>query len=436
MIAPTTALTPASAPVEPAPPAAAPAGRAAARWRRVDPAVTVIVAAWAFVVIPRLIQSLTAPKFRTRVGAPVPFSPAAARVDLVMAYALITVCVLVILSRLGRLPVRHRGALLALLAPWVYLVCRNLYIDARPDRGALVYPLIAVVVWMLRPRLDRLAVLGHLVGLTALVSIGLGAVLPSKGIYTSVSGQLITPEKQILPGGVLIGAFSDSNNLAQFLVLGLPAILLVRHRAWRAVLLVADVYAIVWTSSRSSIAAAAVVVVLALVLSRLPQPARRPLALAAMGAAAAVMVALPLVTDRDTAFTNRGFFWRSSLEAWTGSRLFGWGSTWYSELAKYANELGGFAFHGHNLFVHTLVTGGLIGLALVAVLVVVVADAAGHWAARRWSFPAVYVTALLVSCTLEVSLGFVDREFLTAVTIVPIAFVCFATDSPRPDARS
>ncbi len=397
-----------------------------------DAAAVLIVLAWLYVIAPRLTQSLTAPKYRTAVGEPVPYSPQAAAVSYLTALLLAGWCVLVVAQRLRELPGDRRRALVLLLAPWVYLVCRDLYADTRPQVGTLLYPLAVVALWVLRPRLERLSLLGYLVGLTAVLSVVLATVRPDKGLLSAVSGQLVAPDKQILSSGILIGPFTDGNNLAQFLVIGLPAIGLIRSHGWRFVVGAVTGYALVFTSSRSSLAAAAAAVLLALVLVLLPRRGRAVAAATALLAASAAVVLLPLLARGDAEFTNRGVIWRVGLQDWSTDPFFGLGSRYYLIIGQYANPLGGNAFHGHNQLIQTLVTGGLIYLVLTVALIMTLAAAAVRWAGRGGSFPAVYLTAWLISCVLEVSFGVVDRDFLFAVTVVPMAVLVFA---PVPAAQ-
>ena len=412
---------------------------------RLDPSSTLIVLAWIAVVAPRLVQSLTAEKYRVTVGSPIPISAPAALTDAVAMLLLGGWCVLLVVQRLRDLPVDRRRVLLLLLAPWCFLVARDLYLDVRPQTAALLYPLVVVAVWVLRPRLERLAVLGYLVGLTAVLSLAMGALLPDKGVFTSAEGQLIAPEKELLGWGILIGPFTDGNNLGQFLVLGLPAVLLVRRRMHRLAIVAVTLPALLWTSSRSSLGALGAGAAVALLLALAPHVLRRALSVLALLAAAAAMVLVPLGATSPQAFTNRGLIWRISLQEAAASPVVGLGSRWYADVAQYANSLGGTAFHGHNQFVHTLVVGGLVYVALMALLVAGLIGAAGVWAARGVGYPAAFLATLLGSCVLEVSFGVVDREFLLAVSMLPVAWIALATpdgtgsdgehdpDQPGPD---
>jgi O-antigen ligase len=125
-----------------------------------------------------------------------------------------------------------------------------------------------------------------------------------------------------------------------------------------------------------------------------------------------------------------------SLQAWSRDPLFGLGSNWYQAIGKYANLLPSTAFHGHNQFVQTLVVGGIVNLVLVVAMVLVLVVRAARWSRVPVLYPATFLAMLFVTCTLEVSFGFVDRGFLLAVTVIPVAFIAFGTEPPPAEPVS
>lgn len=398
--------------------------------QRFDPAQLLILTSWAYIVLPRLIQTFTASKYRTAVSDSIPASHLSLMSSRALGLALLGLSLAIVVQRARDLPSNRGLALVLLLAPWVYMVTWNYYLGTRPRIETLLFPAVVLAAWALRPRLDQLALLGWLTGVTALIGVLLGVLLPDKGLFTSAAGGFIAPEKEILPWGILIGPFSDGNNYGQFLALGLPAVALVRNRLSRALLALLVVFAVVWTSSRSSLAAIAVGAFVLLVLGARHPVTRRTLARVAVAATAGVLIALPLTTRSDTAFTNRGYIWRISLQAWQQAPWLGHGSTWYSQIGQYVNSLPSSAFHGHNQLVQTLVVGGLAYLVLTAAMFGVLVYASGNWALYGIGYPAVFMAMFYVSATLEVSFGVVDRSFLVAVTWLPMAFFVFADRAP------
>ena len=243
---------------------------------RPDATVSLIVLVWAMYAIPRLVQTLTGVKRRATVGEALPMNPLAVKLELLLLLLAFALCAFVILRGTAALPTDRRVPLVLMLAPWVYVVIRDLYIDQVPTRGGMLYPLLVVAIWILRPQLRKLATLGYLVVLTAVVCIALGTFLPESGIYVSSAGAAVAPPKEILPLGILIGIFTDGNNLGQYLVLGLPTVMLIPRRVVRAAGIAVVLFAIVWTSSRSSLAAAVLACGAWTLMAVAPSVLRRP----------------------------------------------------------------------------------------------------------------------------------------------------------------
>lgn len=398
-----------------------------------------IVLAWAAVVLPSLVQSFTAPKARSFTSDTETSSAAAALVNVGLTVALTGLLLLLVVRHLDDLPVDRRGLLVVLLLPWLYQVSRDEFAGTTPKLGGLLYPLIVLVTWILRPRLEQLALLGHLIGLTALISVLMGALDPARGILSSTAGSVITPDKQLLPWGILIGPLTDGNPLGQFLALGLPAALYIRQRYRRWPILAVTAFAVLWTSNRSSLAALLVGLAVMAVLRIAPRGTRRLVTVAIVTLFAAVVAYLPLTTTRNDAFTNRGYIWSASLRHWREHPLVGLGSQWYATSAEYASNIGPTAFHGHNQFVQTLVLGGLINLGLLVVMLLALVRVAARRAeVDAVAIPAAFLAMLLTSATLEVSMSFVHRSFLLPVTLLTISYLAFASTTPRtsPPARS
>lgn len=392
-----------------------------------------LVGSW--VVVPRAIQTLTAPKYRRDVGVETPpYTVLAAFSVRLLTLAVLAWCALVIVEAVKDRPRHGVGALILLLMPWMYLELRDLTLGSRPSFSTAVYFAVVLALWALRPSIRQLAVLGYLVGLVAVVSMLIGFLLPLRGTFRHADGVAVAPEKALLPGGLLVGIFTHGNNLGQFLVLGLPMVVLIRHVAVRVFLVLCLVYALTWSAARSSLVTLLLLVVGVTLLAVIPVAWRAfPLCLGLVGLYATV-VALPLVTTDPLAFTNRGHVWLQSLQVWHLHRFIGSGSHFYREVAQSSGALGPTVYHGHNQLVQLLVTGGLCLAALVAALLVFSATVAVREAKRSHFFSAAYLIVLAGVCILEVSLSFVDNTFLLPVMVVPLAVILFADPSER-DSR-
>ena len=404
----------------------------APRNRQVDQTTVLMVLTWLAVVLPRFVQSLTAPKHVVLINDAIPYSATTSLLSHLMTVLVIGWCVVVFARHAADLPTDRRRVLVILLAPWIYLITRDIYAGVHLHLQDLEYPAIVIAVWVLRPPLRKLVLLGYLAAALAVISVLMGVFLKSKGLYHGRNGDLVPLPKKILPWGILVGPLTSENNLGQVLVLGLPLIGLARSRLVRVVVVLVTAYAIVWTASRSSIAALAVGGLIALALPVRGRKRRRVVAAVLPMAAGLVMIAIPVSTSVGTSFSNRGYIWIASLRAWSQHRVFGMGDQFYSSLAKFEEGLGGQAFHGHNTFVQMVAIGGAVGLVLVAAMAVVSLGSAVRWVGRGVNVPAVLLGTFFVSATLEWSFAFFDRDFLLAVTVLPMAMILFA-ERPRDE---
>ena len=378
-----------------------------------------LVGAWA--IVPKILQTLTAAKYRVRVdqARPVPTALTSLATD-VLTLALLGFFLLVVLDALRRNPRRDLLGVTLLLAPWVWVHVRGYTLGSMPSVSDLVYPAVGVAVWLLRPGLRHLRLLGYLAGAVAVVSLVIGIALPDQGVFRASDGSVIDEEKSIVPFGVLVGIFTHGNTLGQYLIMGLPLIVLIRQRRVRVVLLAVTVAALVWSAARSTIAGAAALLLVVAVLSLLPRDRRSvPYRLVLWGAFALV-AALPFVTTDPNAFTGRGIIWSRSLMLWRDHRWVGLGSDFYSRIAQTTADLGGTVFHGHNEMVHLLVTGGVVLAVLVGLLVVAAVRRAAD-APDGGTLGVAILLAFAAASLLEVSLLFDGGSVFNPVLLLPLA---------------
>lgn len=387
------------------------------------------VAAWS--LLPRLVQSVSAPKVRSSVGVDnVSYTPIAAVSVRLTSYALLALVLVLVAAQVRRLP-RSRFLLLGLmLLPWAIQIIRDMYLPLHPSRNDFVYPLVILTVWMIRPRVGTLRHLGYISIAVAVASLLIGVLYPASGIFRSTNGDFISEDKQILPMGILIGIFTQGNNLAQFLVLGGPALVFAKHRLTKVVGWALISFTMVWSASRSGLIALVALTMIALVIGVAVHRARMLTSITAMVVVVAAVVVLPLVTDDPTAFTNRGYIWTQSLRLSAGHRTFGMGSNWYSALAKTSGGLGPTVFHAHNEFLQLLVTGGVLLVLAVAVQFCAIAVRALALLSRGSSYGVLQLVTLGVTCTTEIALVYVDNFMLAAVVVIPIAYIAFGESEP------
>jgi hypothetical protein len=406
-----------------------------AEWIRTLWTAALIGVVWAWIIVPKIIQSVLSPKYRNSVGVTsAPYSRIAAFADAGLYLAVIAVCVLIILGYLNTLDWRGSGLLLCLLLPWAYIALRDVYVPTRLLEEGVCYPLIVIAVWILKPDLRRLEILGYLIGATAAVSVLLALAMPTHAIFRSATGQVIVDDKQIIPGGLLVGVFTQGNNLGQFLALGLPTVFLIRRRRVRLALAAVSAFAVLWSASRGAMLALGVGAVAYLAVRVTPPVVRRLVAPLVVMVPVVVVCVVPLVTTAPAAFTNRGLVWLVSLKAWSSDPWVGLGANWYEVVGSSSSRIAGSVFHGHNQFVQFLVTGGILfTLAVVPQLV------AGLIRATRASvhgdlFGITWLAVLAGSCSLEKSFSYVDNANFLAPMVLPFAFLLLARS--RADRES
>lgn len=396
------------------------------RWHR---SVALQVLAWAHVVLAPTIQSLLSPsKSRQGVGEAVNYSPIAQAVGQLTTMLLLAVCLWCIVESINDLPRRGTLTLMVILLPWVYIAIRQAYVPQPLQNKQLVYPLLALAIWIIRPKMRDLQVMGYLIAGTALLAVILGAFMPEIGLLRLSSGDLVKEDKDILGIGYLQGMFSHSNTAGAFFALGMPTITMIRNVWARWGGLAITMFALLWSASRTSLEAVIAAAVITLIIG-VSARALRPMFTMIVGVLLmAASASLPFVTHSWTAFTNRGYIWYMSLLHWHESPVFGLGPTFYSDIAKTSATLGRAVFHGHNETVHLLTTGGIVMAVLVALLILWLAGCAGRLSQTTSLFGIGFLVTLIICCTLEISLSFIDNFFVTPIVTVPMFFVMLSQE--------
>jgi O-antigen ligase len=398
---------------------------------RLETALILLVGVWFFV--PRFIQTLSISKEHIGVGGQAPpYTALASAAQRGLFYLTIGLCLWIIVLFWRYSPSRRGLALIVFLLPWAYLVIRDRYAEQTPENIYRLMPVLAIALWMLRPRLARLQVLGYVVGATVVASLLVGVALPDHGVLRNASGQFVSVDKQILPWGSLVGVFTNGNNLGQFIAMGLPAVMLIRARMARIVFALCCLFALVWSASRGSMLAVGLASLAYLLVSRVRAGWRAAFAVIFLGAVFATTCIVPLVTTDPAASTNRGYIWQASHAAWAQHPLVGNGSDWFSIVGSSSASLGPTVFHAHNQFLQLLVTGGIVLALLVGLLIATAVGAAARLAARGRLVGVSYLAAFGGTCLLEVSLVIVDNSLVFPVAVLPLLFVLFTSDLHEP----
>lgn len=389
----------------------------------------------ALVVVPPLIQTIQAPKARPSVATVSQTGSVLAGRSQTLLFLLVGGTCLWIIAARWRSATTSRGwSLLVAVAGPAYLTFRDLYAGQGLNKDQIFICLIILAVWVLRPELEDLVVLGYLVGVVAISSIALGILLPSHALWLSADATVIDSDKAILPFGVLVGIFPNGNILGVCLVIWLPFAMLIRSRGWRWAIVGASLFALIWCASRGSFLALGLSAVTVAILHYTPRRGRRAVATAAALSTLVLVAALPWFTTDPLAFTNRGWIWAGSIDAWESSPAFGLGTNWFRIVGTTSGILGP-AYHAHNQFLQALVTGGVVALLLLVWLLWLATNAAARLAVWRSSVPAAFVVALAASLVFEVPMSIDNMKTLPA-WLLPLSAIIFTEHLNRPQPVS
>jgi hypothetical protein len=391
-----------------------------------------VVLTWCAAMLPTYVQALTGTKREVTVAAYDGGTALAQHAAQLFSGLLIAYCLLVVVPRMRDLPTDRRLLLAVCLLPWCYFVLRDLYLGTHVGLTRLVFPLVAVTLWVLRVELRALRLVGWFTGLLVVVTYAMVLLAPERAFYVAPSGALVRAEKQVFADGLLTGPFNNPNTLGQVLALGACLVFLVsRSRLVNLAFYLATGVAVVWSASRSSMFAFAVSsLVCVIALAARKEVGRKVVGLVGLGLAVLV-VGVPVLTSDPQAFSERGRIWAGSLESLHGHRLLGLGTTWYRSIADYHNDLISLAFHGHNLYVNTLVTGGIVGVACLGAWLL----AAWRSASRAYSAAGFGVVASCCALgVLEVPVNMADSGALLFAAQLPLLIVALGR-SAAPGAE-
>lgn len=414
-------------------------------WKLAEPLTTevnakravhwIIILAWAASTVPSLIQNLTTARRANAVVDAAASTQFAALAAYGTAALLILFCLFqIVVSKTAGRGRAFIGVLLILL-PWAVAMISSLIAGANIPYNSFALPIAAVALWRLNATFADLAPAAWLTGLTAVIALAMGILVPARGLLHGSSGLVSEADKAVIGDTLLSGPFNHPNQLGVVLALGIPAVFLLRHKPARFWIFALTCVALAWSASRGSLAAVSCVMVAAWFVTRFKTPrARKFWAFVSTAVAAAVVAHIPLTTEAFEAFSDRGQIWAASIAAWRESPVWGNGYTWYSDVAKVANDLTSVAFNGHNLYVHALVTGG-VALVIVLVLVALKMVAASASAAGQGiTFPLAYTISFFLIAVLEVPTRFRDIDPQSWVALLPLVVLAMWNRETPPDA--
>ncbi|MWV73242.1 O-antigen ligase family protein [Rathayibacter rathayi] len=330
---------------------------------------------------------------------------------------------------------RRRANLIGLVGAGVYLVTAQLTNTiavgaVNPTPKYWVILALVIALWSIAPRWDDLRVLGVAVVLIGLASLLTG--LTDQG-WMREDALLAGETKALIGTRLLAGIFPQMNVLGMTMALGLPFVLLLRTRRARYSGLAIVVANLVLSASRTSLIAAGITILVAVVLRLVRHSGtRRVLAVGAVVMAATAVVLLPMVVHDRSALTSRGAIWMSSMSVIPDHLVFGLSTNAFTKEGILPRLIGHTPWHGHNLFASTMVWGGLVLLAaLVVFLVSVLVRSLTYFDRSMVSY--LFVLMLLACSLAEMPLRIDDFDGVSWLTWIAVLAVLMV---PGPPATS
>lgn len=388
---------------------------------RIDSASLVIIAMFLWTIIPSAVQALGAGRVGVRTGLEVPTSDSFEMLSLITQWMMLAIIGLVVLIRLPRF--RFQRWQFIFVGPWIAQLISSLVMERSISLTGVVYPLVGIIVATLDNRTKALRTLGILTALLALGSLVMAALAPGSALLIQDTGTDKSPL-----GSFLAGPLGHPNTLGQTLALGLPFVSLIPRRGWKWSAYACCAGALFWTGSRSALVAAGVALALALLWRYRHQSKGGLRSLTSVclvvGYYGVVLVGPVLVlTSTEESFSGRGQIWSGSLAKWTESPIIGNGPHIYRLLATQENQVGYYAFHGHNAFVDIAITCGLLGVIALLCLYLLLLKRSWRLACSGGISIAVWAPLFVSLGWFEVQTGFFLLGSLSWIVWVPLALM-------------
>lgn len=341
----------------------------ASRQQKIDRGSLLVTALFAWAVVPAALQNLLNPRTRISVQLQTETSPLATQVGSILQFVVIAVALIVALLSFRK--VKPGWSFVVFLLPWAAMTVATLVVEHKVSYTSLIYPAAGIVAVSLEDPKRVLRTIGGLASLLAVASLVLALVRPDAALMAQAAGV----DKGIISDKLLVGPLYHPNQLGESLALGLPFVAFLQRRRWRWLGYAAVAVALLWSGSRTSLLAAGVGLVAALCWLSIRKHGKgamfTPLALYALNIGVLATGALVVMTSNTESFTGRGLIWAGALEQWADSPVIGNGVQVFADLARIRNDVGTGAYHAHNMYVHFLITSGLIGLAAIILLYLV-----------------------------------------------------------------
>lgn len=269
-----------------------------------------------------------------------------------------------IASHVNSFTLEPAGVLFLLISVWVLGLASSVLASEPLFLAMLIYPAIVLAIWLMPLPSAPLSLIGSHLTTYCFASLAVAIARPDIGLVPESSAN----RKAILGHELLTGLASHPNTMGQLSALGAFLALRTGRSATRLLGFSVCVVCVFWSGSRTSVSALITGAIASAYVSLSSRSSimnrlRKPLLGGSLALAGGLVLFIPLLSTSPDEFSGRGSIWAASLNRWAARPGFGFGWNAYQDAARYANEFGRGAFHGHNAAVTILMSTGAVGLA-------------------------------------------------------------------------
>jgi O-antigen ligase len=276
----------------------------------------------------------------------------------------------------------------------IYLQVMN---DSYPRFQIVLFPLILLCSILLRPDFSSFRIVSVAIIIVSIISLALRLVSPDIVLVNYGSLQ----SKGIFGYKLLSGIYSHSNQFGAVLSLSAPFILLLKRNA-QIVFLPLILLTLFLTGSRSALLATALSLMLMWSLRNFSDKAFNLTVTCVFYSGMVVMYVLPFLIRSENFLSLRGRIWMRSIEDWKTNPIFGMGSDYYENTALNYSTIGYYGGTGHNLALDFLVKYGILGLAMISIILITMRNRA-VLVLNLSRVPALWILTFLLNGIVEVN---------------------------------
>jgi O-antigen ligase len=222
--------------------------------------------------------------------------------------------------------------------------------------------------------------------------------------------------------GLVAGSYSHPNLLGTIMCLGSAFSFFLSNKS-RVMCNVICGVIVLLSGSRTSLICFTLIILLNLTLAR-SNKISKSIARVSLVLSGLAIIFVPLAQNSYSSFSGRTELWKYSTQLWGSHPIFGGGPMTYLNLKKVYSELGVYAYNGHNLFINTVTTLGIVGfLGLVLFISYIIALL---WKIENFEKPVVvWLIAFMILSISEVRFEISNLSQVGFVTWFAFGYILF-----------